>query len=468
MLRTHTCGELDKSHAGKEVVLCGWVHRRRDHGKLIFIDIRDRYGVTQVVFNPKHAAEAHGKATELRSEFVVRLKGLVNARPSNNVNPKIPTGEVEVLAQELEILNPSLNPAFEIEDDAELSEDVRLSYRYLDLRRPKMAALVGQRHRLYQAIRNFLSDENFLEVETPILTKSTPEGARDYLVPSRLNPGKFFALPQSPQLFKQILMVSGCDRYYQIAKCFRDEDLRADRQPEFTQLDMEMSFVTEDDVFDVSERLMAAVLKALKGVNLKTPFPRMTYQEAMRRHSSDKPDLRGDKNDPEAYAFVWVVDFPLFKYNEEEKRWDSEHHPFTSVHPADVEALEAGDLAKVRSRSYDLVLNGSEIGSGSIRIHDQKMQHKIFEILRIPEEEIAQRFGFLLEAFQYGAPPHGGIAFGIDRLLAILSGMPSIRDTIAFPKTQKAVCPLTGAPSDVSEKQLKELFIRSVAPRGQA
>jgi len=468
MLRTHTCGELNKAHADKEVVLCGWVHRRRDHGKLIFIDIRDRYGLTQVMFSPKDAPEAHKKADELRSEFVIRLKGLVKARPANNINPKIPTGEVEVIAGELEILNPSLTPPFEIEDDLELSEDVRLPYRYLDLRRPKMAGLVGLRHGFNQAIRTFLDAEGFLEVETPVLTKSTPEGARDYLVPSRVNPGKFFALPQSPQLFKQLLMVSGCDRYYQIARCFRDEDLRADRQPEFTQLDMEMSFVTEDDVFDVSERLWAAVLKAVKGKSIKTPFPRMTYQEAMRRYGCDKPDTRPDNKDPDAFAFVWVLDFPLFKYNEEAKRWDSEHHPFTSVHPGDGKAMEAGELAKVRARSYDLVLNGNEIGSGSIRIHDQKMQHRIFEILQIPDEEIAQRFGFLLEAFRYGAPPHGGIAFGIDRILAILAGVPSIRDTIAFPKTQKAVCPLTGAPSDVSERQLKELFIRCVAQRGQA
>ncbi len=468
MLRTHTCGELNKGHVGREAVLCGWVHRRRDHGKLIFIDVRDRYGMTQVVFSPRDAPEAHKEANELRAEFVIRLKGLVNARPPNNVNPKIPTGEVEVIARELEILNASLTPPFEIEDDLELSEDVRLPYRYLDLRRPKMAGLVAQRHRLNQVLRSFLDAEGFLEVETPVLTKSTPEGARDYLVPSRVNPGKFFALPQSPQLFKQLLMVSGIDRYYQVAKCFRDEDLRADRQPEFTQLDMEMSFVTEDDVFDVSERLFAALIKALKGIDVRTPFPRMSYREAVNKHGSDKPDVRTDKDDPNAFAFVWVVDFPLFKFNEEEKRWDSEHHPFTSVHPGDVEAMRAGDLAKVRARSYDLVLNGNEIGSGSIRIHDRGMQRKIFEILRIPDEEIAGRFGFLLEAFGYGAPPHGGIAFGIDRILAIVSGSPSIRDTIAFPKNQKAVCPLTGAPSQVSAQQLKELFIRSVAQRGKA
>jgi len=468
MLRTHTCGELQKPHVGKEAVLCGWVHRRRDHGKLIFIDIRDRYGMTQVMFSPRDAPEAHRKANELRAEFVIRLKGVVNARPANNVNPKIPTGEVEVIAKEIEILNPSLTPPFEIEDDLDLSEEVRLPYRYLDLRRPKMTQIVGLRHRLYHAIRTFLDAQGFLEIETPILTKSTPEGARDYLVPSRVNPGKFFALPQSPQLFKQLLMVSGCDRYYQIAKCFRDEDLRADRQPEFTQLDMEMSFVTEDDVFDVSERLFAQVLNDLKGISIPRPFPRMTYQEAMRQHGCDKPDLRPDKKDPEAFAFVWIVDFPLFKYNEEEKRWDSEHHPFTSVHPQDLGAMQKGELAKVRARSYDLVLNGSEIGSGSIRIHDQKMQRRIFEVLQMPAEEIEQRFGFLLRAFQHGAPPHGGIAFGIDRTVALLSGMPSIRDTIAFPKTQKAVCPLTGAPADVAAKQLKELFIKPVAQRGQA
>jgi len=465
MLRTHTCGELNKSHAGQEVVLCGWVHRRRDHGKMIFIDIRDRYGMTQVMFSPKDGPEAHATANELRVEYVIRLKGLVNTRPPNNVNAKIPTGEVELIAKELTILNASETPPFEVKDDLELSEDVRLPYRYVDLRRPKMAGLIQKRHKLSQTIRTFLDTENFLEVETPILTKSTPEGARDYLVPSRVNPGKFFALPQSPQLFKQLLMVSGCDRYYQIAKCFRDEDLRADRQPEFTQLDMEMSFVEPDDIFDVSERVFAKILKDLKGITLKTPFPRMSHKEAMAQYNSDKPDTRVDKNDPDEFSFVWVVDFPLFRFNEEEKRWDSEHHPFTSAHPDDQAALEAGELAGVRARSYDLVLNGNEIGSGSIRIHDQKMQRKIFEILRIPEEEITARFGFLLEAFRYGAPPHGGVAFGIDRVLSILFGTPSIRDIIAFPKTQKAVCPLTGAPSDVADKQLKDLFIKSVVPQ---
>ncbi len=461
MLRTHTCGELNKEHVGKEVILCGWVHRRRDHGKLIFIDIRDRYGYTQVMFSPKDAPEAHRIATDLRAEFAIRLKGLVNGRPKNNINPKIPTGEVELIAQELEILNPSLNPPFEIDDDLVLSEDIRLPYRYLDLRRPKMFDLMKTRHQLNHIMRNFLEANGFIEVETPILTKSTPEGARDYLVPSRVNTGKFFALPQSPQLFKQLLMVSGFDRYYQIARCFRDEDLRADRQPEFTQLDMEMSFIEEEDIFAISEKLFAKVLKDIKGIDLKTPFPRMCYAEALGKYGCDKPDLRFNKSDPQEFAFVWIVNFPLFKYDDEEKRWDSEHHPFTSPHKDDVGLLDGNDLKGVRSRSYDLVLNGNEIASGSIRIHDQAMQHKIFQILKISEEEIRSRFGFLLEAFKFGAPPHGGIAFGLDRILSILLGTESIRDIIAFPKTQKAVCPLTDAPSVVSDKQLKELHIKT-------
>jgi aspartyl-tRNA synthetase len=423
MLRTHTCGELNKSHAGQEVILCGWVHRRRDHGKLIFIDIRDRYGMTQVMFSPKDAPAAHSLALGLRVEFVIRLKGWVNARPANNVNPKISTGEVELIAKELEILNASQNPPF---------------------------------------ARNFLNSRGFLEIETPILTKSTPEGARDYLVPSRVNPGKFFALPQSPQLFKQLLMVSGFDRYYQIAKCFRDEDLRADRQPEFTQLDMEMSFVSEEDIFSISENLFASILKEIKGLDIPLPFPRISYRQAKEEYGSDKPDLRRDKADPGEFSFVWVVDFPLFKYDDEEKRWDSEHHPFTAPHQDDVALLDGQDLAGIRSRSYDLVLNGNEIASGSVRIHDQQMQRRIFQILKISDEEIHSRFGFLLEAFRYGAPPHGGIAFGLDRLMAILFGTENIRDVIAFPKTQKAVCPMTEAPSLVADRQLKELHIKTV------
>ncbi len=460
MLRTNTCGELNKDHTGKEVILCGWVHRRRDHGKLIFIDVRDRYGYTQVMFNPKESAEAHKIAMDLRSEFVIQLKGVVALRPKNNVNPKIPTGEVELIARELQILNPSLNPPFEIEDDFDLSEDTRLPFRYLDLRRPRMFHLFKSRHQLNHVIRNFLETNGFIEVETPILTKSTPEGARDYLVPSRVNPGKFFALPQSPQLFKQLLMVSGFDKYYQIAKCFRDEDLRADRQPEFTQLDMEMSFVEEEDIFAVSEKLFALILKELRGVSIRTPFPKMSYKEAIEKYGCDKPDLKKLKDDPNEISFLWVVDFPLFKYDDEEKRWDSEHHPFTSPHPEDIALLNGKDLGAIRARSYDLVLNGNEIGSGSIRIHDQELQKKIFQILQISESDIHARFGFLLEAFKYGAPPHGGIAFGLDRILSILFCTESIRETIAFPKTQKAICPLTDAPSLVSDKQLKELHIK--------
>jgi aspartyl-tRNA synthetase len=462
MLRTHTCGELNKDNAGQEVFLCGWVHRRRDHGKLIFIDIRDRYGYTQVMFSPKDAPDAHAKAMGLRAEYVIRLKGLVNSRPKNNINPKIPTGEVELIAKELEILNASLNPPFEIEDTLAVTEDLRLPYRYLDLRRPKMFHLLEARHKLNHIARNFLESQGFIEVETPILTKSTPEGARDYLVPSRVNPGKFFALPQSPQLFKQLLMVSGFDRYFQIAKCFRDEDLRADRQPEFTQLDMEMSFLSEEDIFSISENLFSKVLKDLLGITLKTPFRRISHKEAMKEYGTDKPDTRLDKNDPNEFSFVWVVDFPLFKYDAEQKRWDSEHHPFTAPHPDDVDMLEDEDLSLMRSCSYDLVLNGSEIASGSLRIHSQELQRKIFKILKITDDEINARFGFLLEAFKYGAPPHGGIAFGLDRIMSIFFGTESIRDIIAFPKTQKAVCPLTDAPSSVSDKQLKELYIKTV------
>ncbi len=460
MLRTHTCGELNKNHKDQEVVLCGWVHRRRDHGKLIFIDIRDRYGMTQVVFVPSVSPQAHQLAQTLGPEFVIRLKGKVGVRPPKNVNPDSPTGEVELAATELEILNTAKVPVFEIEEETNVSEEIKLEYRYLDIRRRKVLNALQARHTICQTIRKFLNAEHFMEVETPVLTKSTPEGARDFLVPSRLNAGEFFALPQSPQLFKQILMVSGIDRYYQIVKCFRDEDLRADRQPEFTQIDMEMSFVEEEDIFSLTEKMYQEIFKAVKGIDLKIPFPRLTHAEAMSKYKSDKPDMRQEWG--QEYAFVWVVDFPLFKYNEEEKRWDSEHHPFTSVKPEDQSAFEKGDLGKVRARSYDLVLNGNEIGSGSIRIHDSQMQQKIFEILGLGEEEAQKRFGFLLKAFQYGAPPHAGVAYGIDRLTAILSGCESIRDVIAFPKTQSGGCPLTGAPSLVDDKQLKELSLLTI------
>jgi len=456
MLRTHTCGQLTAKDAGKEVVLCGWVDSRRDHGKLIFIDLRDRYGLTQVTIIPRDLGQDYQKAKELRSEFVLKVSGKVNSRPANTINPKLLTGEIEVLAVSLEILNSSLTPPFAISDELEVSEELRLKYRYLDLRRKKIFANFTLRHKLYQVIRNFLNNRDFIECETPILTKSTPEGARDYLVPSRLNPGEFFALPQSPQLFKQILMVSGIEKYYQIAKCFRDEDLRADRQPEFTQLDLEMSFISEEDIYEIFELMMFSIFKELKGIELKIPFPRMKYSDAVAEHGSDKPDLRLALN--LEFAFLWVVDFPLFKYNEEEKRWDSEHHPFTGINPDDSGLLDSAP-ERVRSRSYDLVLNGTEIGSGSIRIHEQKLQEKIFQLIGIDPVEAQKRFGFLLEAFQYGAPPHGGFAFGIDRLLAIIAGVDNIREMIAFPKTQKAFCPLTSAPSEVSKKQLEELSL---------
>ncbi|MFA6357325.1 MAG: aspartate--tRNA ligase [Candidatus Omnitrophota bacterium] len=456
MLRTHTCGQLCAADAGKVVTLCGWVAKRRDHGKLVFIDIRDRTGLTQVVFIPKESGSAYELAQQLRSEFVIKLNGMVNKRPGNTINQKLGTGEIEILAKELEILNPSNTPPFEIQDDIDITEEIRLKYRYLDLRRTKVFNNLLLRSNLYKIIRNYLGAKEFIECETPILTKSTPEGARDYLVPSRVNPGHFFALPQSPQLFKQILMVAGTEKYYQIAKCFRDEDLRADRQPEFTQLDIEMSFIDEEDVFVLTEGLMQLIFKELKNIDIPIPFKRISYKESMEKYKCDKPDLRPETKAD--FAFCWVVDFPLFKFNTEEKRWESEHHPFTAPSAEDLENLE-NQPDKVKSRSYDLVLNGMELGSGSIRIHRQELQEKIFKIIGIEKEEAIKRFGFLLEAFQFGAPPHGGVAFGLDRLLTILSNESSIREVITFPKTSAAFCPLTSAPTEVDNKQLKELGI---------
>jgi aspartyl-tRNA synthetase len=582
LTRTHTCGALRASDVGADVVLLGWIHRVRDLGRLLFLDVRDRHGVTQVLVPNDSPVMAIAK--KLRPEYVVAVCGPVERRGEDTINSKIETGEVEVVAAEIRLLNEAKTPPFPIADDTPVSEDVRLRYRYLDLRRPRLQANLGLRHRVTMAVRRYFDAHGFWEIETPILNKSTPEGARDYLVPSRVHPGQFFALPQSPQLFKQILMVAGTDRYFQIVKCFRDEDLRADRQPEFTQVDVEISFAHVDLVFGLIEPLIADVFKEI-GVEVPTPFRRMAYSEAMARYGSDKPDLRfgleiadvsrvwaeapfnafrkivteggvvgalvipggarysrseldglvdqakqlgavgimwarkveggintnvkaagedklresmdaagcGDQDlillaggapddaskllgafrlslakkegliPPGRYAFAWVVDFPLLDWDPDERRWVAMHHPFTSPMDDDVPLL-ASDPSKARAKAYDLVLNGSEIGGGSIRIHDAAMQSRIFELLNITAEEARARFGFFLDALQYGTPPHGGIALGLDRLVAILAGESSIREVIAFPKTAAAVDLMSGAPSGVDQRQLDELRLRVVTP----
>lgn len=582
MRRTHTCNQLSAEDVGRDVVLAGWALRRRDHGGVIFVDLRDREGITQVVFNPEVDEIVHQKAREIRSEYVLCIRGRVEKRPEGMANPNLATGEIEILVSELRILNAAKTPPFMIEDEVEVSESLRLKFRHLDLRRPLLQQNIIRRHKASVSVRNYLVNNGFLEIETPVLTRSTPEGARDYLVPSRVNPGLFYALPQSPQLFKQLLMISGFDRYYQIVRCFRDEDLRADRQPEFTQIDMELSFVGEEDVMAVAEGLMAALFKDVLDKSLVTPFPRLSYDEAMDRYGLDKPDVRfglelkdvsdivavsgfkvfadsvkkggmvkalnakgcmdfsrkeiddltalaavyqarglawikvredgwqspivkfftedeksslaqrldmqvgdlvffvADKtktvnealghlrnhlgkrlnliNEPQ-FAFVWVTRFPMLEYDETEKRYQAMHHPFTSPLEEDYDRLQDEPLA-VRSRAYDLVLNGSEIGGGSIRIHQKDLQEKVFEALGMERESYEEKFGFLLSALESGAPPHGGIAFGFDRLVMILCGQSSIRDVIAFPKTQKAACLLTNAPSAAGKAQLDELFIR--------
>jgi len=581
--RTHYCGELRSEHIGQEVCLMGWAHRRRDHGGLIFIDLRDRTGIAQLALDPDRDLQAHTKAEAVRNEFVIAIRGKVSRRPEGTINTKMSTGEVEIEISELRILNEAKTPPFMLNDFTDVAENVRLKYRYLDLRRESIQRNLIMRHKVAQTVRGYLSANNFLEIETPVLTKSTPEGARDYLVPSRVHPGNFFALPQSPQLFKQLLMVSGFDRYFQIVKCFRDEDLRADRQPEFTQIDCELSFVDREDIMTIMEGLIANIFKEALGIELTLPMPRMSYDEVLDRYGVDNPDLRfalelsnitdlvkgcgfkvfadaaekgglvkalnvkggagfsrkelddltnfaaiygakglawvkiqddsswqspiakfftepelaaiskkvdaapGDLvlfvadtakitnealgrlrghvaqklglTDPNLYKFVWVTEFPLLEWDGEAKRHVAVHHPFTAPLDEDIALLDA-DPGKVRAKAYDLVLNGSEIGGGSIRIHDQSVQSRMFALLGIEEEEARQKFGFLLDALEFGAPPHGGIAFGLDRIMMILTGSDSIRDVIAFPKTQKAACMMSEAPGVVDDKQLTELSIR--------
>ncbi len=581
MTRTHTCGELTRTHVGHTVTLMGWVHGRRDHGGVLFIDVRDRYGVTQLVFDVEKEASIHSQANELRNEYVIAAIGQVRIRPEESLNPQLATGDIEIEVSFLTILNQAKTPPFLIEDDVQATEAIRLKHRYLDLRRPRMQQLLQLRHDLTYHVRQHLHQRRFLEVETPILTKSTPEGARDYLVPSRVNAGEFFALPQSPQLFKQILMVGGTDRYFQIARCFRDEDLRLDRQPEFTQIDIEMSFVQQDDILALGEELIATVCKQAAGITLPTPFPRLTYQEALDRYGTDKPDRRFDLElrnlnevakqvefkvfrdtvesgglvgglvvkgggqiarnqidrlidvakgfgakglawvkitegwkldsaiakflkaepfqhalpdaepgdlmlfiadkpavtydvlgrlrlhlgeelklvDRERWAPLWVTDFPLLEYDEDERRYVALHHPFTGPFVEDLPKLETKPL-DVRAQAYDMVLNGFEIGGGSIRNHQSDVQQKMFDLLGITKDAAQEKFGFLLDALDYGAPPHGGIAFGLDRLLMLLGKTESIRDVIPFPKTQKAQCMMTEAPSSVSKAQLQELRIK--------
>jgi len=444
------------------VKISGWVNVRRDHGKLIFIDLTDRSGILQVVFSGANK-DLWKSADTLRPEWVVSIEGPIKERPENLKNPKIETGNIELEAEVLEILNESKTPPFEIGQKDKINEELRMEYRYLDLRDPKMQKNLLKRSEVLQFLSNYLKENNFVEIETPSLTKGTPEGAREFVVPSRKHPGKFYVLPQSPQQFKQLLMVAGFERYFQIPRCFRDEDSRGDRQPEFTQLDIEMSFVEEDDVMNLIEEMMVELVKNIfpeKKIS-KKPFPSIDYDEVMAKYKTDKPDLRKDKNDPNELAFAWIVNIPLFEYSETEKKWVSSHHPFTALTVASAEEDSAMEHPEnLKARAYDLVLNGCEIGGGSIRIHKRELQNKIFEILGLKTPEIEARFGHMLKAFEYGAPPHGGIALGLDRILMILMNESSIREVIAFPKTGDDHDLLMGAPSDISESQLKEIHIK--------
>lgn len=449
-----------KDLAGQTVDVYGWVHTRRDHGKLIFIDIRDRSGIAQVVFTPK--TPNYEEANKLRSEWVIHLKGKINARPEKMVNADIPTGKVEIEPVELEILNKSETPPFPLDTDGkEIGEEHRMKYRYLDLRRERMAKNMTLRHKLIKFIRDYLDEKGFLEIETPILTKSTPEGARDYVVPSRLYNGMFYALPQSPQQYKQLLMVAGLEKYFQIARCFRDEDTRGDRQPEFTQLDLEMSFVEREDVIRLNEELLISIVQKLypeKKIQ-EIPFPRFSYKEVMDKYGTDKPDLRSDKNDPNLLAFCWVIDFPFFEKTDD--GWTFTHNPFSAPKPEFMKDLLAGkNIENILTTQYDVALNGSEIGGGSIRNHTPESLKAVFKIIGFSEERIQQNFGHMLEAFSFGAPPHGGIAWGLDRLVTLLNNEPNIREVIAFPKTGDARDLMMDSPSPLEPKQLKELHIK--------
>ena len=454
-----------KKQEGKEVELFGWVNSRRDHGKLIFIDLRDRTGITQIVFSPINK-ELHSQAEKLHSEWVIRVRGMVKKRPPRMENPKITSGRYEVSANFLEVLAEAKNPPFALETNGlEINEELRMKYRYLDLRRPRLQKNLRTRAKVIKFIRDFLSEKEFIEVETPILSKSTPEGARDYLVPCRLEPGKFYALPQSPQQYKQLLMVAGLEHYFQIARCFRDEDTRGDRQPEFTQLDLEMSFASQEEILNLVEELYAAIIKKLfpeKKIS-KKPFPRLTYKEAREKYGSDKPDLRQNKNDPDELAFAFIVDFPMFEWKEQEKRWDAVHHPFTLPQVKDKKDLLARfkkNPSAILAYQYDFVLNGYEIGGGSIRIYKPELLQAVFEIMGNKPKEIKEKFGHLIEAFKYGVPPHGGIAGGLDRFIAILQNEPNIREVIAFPKTGDGRDLLMEAPAQVNPSQLKELHLK--------
>lgn len=458
MLRTHTCGELTEKDIGKSVKLCGWADTIREHGKIIFLDLRDRYGKTQTVAIEKNK-EVFDAVKQLTKESSIMVEGKVGQRPKGTENKDLPTGRVEVKIEKIEIFNQSPKLPFELYEK-NVSEDLRLKYRFLDLRTDELQRSLYLRHKIIDSFRGFFDKEGFMEIETPLLAKSTPEGARDYIVPSRVQAGKFYALPQSPQLFKQLLMVSGYDRYFQIARCLRDEDLRADRQPEFTQLDAEMSFVDEEDVFKVVEQSIKHVLKEVLKVDLKAPFKRMTYAEVMKKHNSDKPDLRNELGE---YAFLWVTDFPMFEYSKEDERIVAAHHPFCM--PKDLN-FEKNPL-KVNGKTYDLVLNGVEILSGSIRVHKPEIQRKIFKVLSMDEQEMEKKFGFLLNAFSYGAPPHGGFAIGLDRFIQILVKAPSIREVIAFPKNKEAKDVMLDAPSDLGDKQLKEVHISVLEKSGK-